>query len=430
MDDVRRSLPAVDRVLAQPILQDSAAALGREFVKSRVRAALEHLRRGADVASGADAIAAAVSADLPDAPTSMRRVINATGVIIHTNLGRAPLSAAATAALTVAAGATDVELDLATGKRAPRGAAAIGALSEAAGGASAHVVNNGAAAIALACYVMAPGGNIVLSRGEMVEIGDGFRIPELIAATGVEIREVGTTNRTHLRDYLAAIDERTGFVLKIHPSNFHVDGFTSSVPVRVLAREAGVPVVADIGSGLLTPNPHLPLEPDARTALNDGAALVIASGDKLLGGPQAGLLLGEDDLIHRLRRHPLARALRVDKFTLAALEATLLGPPTPVARALDAHPPTAFSRAEQIAEAIGEPATSRTTHGAVGGGGAPGVELRSAAVVLPAELAVPLRTGRRPIVGRVSGGELLLDLLAVDPLDDAVIIEAVREVLG
>src|SRR5699024_563370 len=203
-------------------------------------------------------------------PTSLREVINATGIVVRTNLGRAPLSEAAQAALVQAAGATDVELDLATGRRSPRGQAAIDALAAAAG-AGAHVVNNGAAAIMLACHVLAPAGNIVLSRGEMVEIGDGFRIPELIRATGTEIREVGTTNRTHMRDYLDAVDESTGFVLKVHPSNFRVEGFTGGVPVRALAGEAGVPVVADIGSGLLRPHPRLPHEPDARTTLRDGA---------------------------------------------------------------------------------------------------------------------------------------------------------------
>lgn len=429
MEDFRRALPAVDRVVAAPALQAPAESLGREFVTARVRAVLERMRASGERPPSVAEIAADIAADLPEAPTSLRRVINATGIIVHTNLGRAPLSAAATRALTIAAGATDVELDLATGKRAPRGAATIAALSDAVGGAGAHVVNNGAGAITLACYVMAAGKNIVLSRSEMVEIGDGFRIPELIAATGVEIREVGTTNRTHLRDYLAAIDENTGFVLKVHPSNFFMDGFTSTVAVRALARESGVPVAVDIGSGLLSPNPHLPDEPDARTALDDGAALVIASGDKLLGGPQAGLLLGDQELIEALRRHPLARALRVDKFTLAALEATLLGPPTPVAQALAASVQDLYVRSERIANAIGAPAGRTMTSGAVGGGGAPGVEFDSAAVVLPAELASVLRTGKHAVVGRVTGGKLHLDLLAVDPADDEVIIEAVREVL-
>ncbi len=367
---------------------------------------------------------------LPQAPTSLQRVVNATGVIVHTNLGRAPLSEAATRALVQAAGATDVELDLGTGKRAPRGRSAIAALERKLPGVRAHVVNNGAAAIALACYTLAPGGNVILSRGEMVEIGDGFRIPELIRATGVEIREVGTTNRTHVHDYTAAIDERTGFVLKIHPSNFWVEGFTGGVPISELSAHVNVPIVADIGSGLLTPHPRLPDEPDARTALRDGASLVIASGDKLLGGPQAGLLLGGSDLIERLRRHPLARALRVDKLTLAALEATLLGPAPPVAQALAADVERLHGRAVRIADGLGSIAEARLSGGAVGGGGAPGVTIPSACVALPARLAHALRTGTPAVMGRVHGGELLLDLLAVDPSDDDAIIGAVNAALS
>ncbi|OBI12028.1 L-seryl-tRNA(Sec) selenium transferase, partial [Mycobacterium sp. E2462] len=216
-----------------------------------------------------------------------------------------------------------------------------GALAAAVPGAGGvHVVNNNAAALVLAALALAPGKEIVLSRGELVEIGDGFRIPELLAATGSRLREVGTTNRTHLRDYTEAVGPDTGFVLKVHPSNFHVSGFTAAVEVRELAPvlgERGVPLVADIGSGLLQPHPALPDEPDAASMLRDGADLVTASGDKLLGGPQAGLLVGRADLIERLRRHPTARALRVDKLTLAALEATLLGPPPPVAQALAAR---------------------------------------------------------------------------------------------
>ena len=278
-----------------------------------------------------DAVAA-----LPRYASSLRPVINATGVLVHTNLGRAPLSQAAVDAVVTASGATDVEFDLETGRRARRGRGALAALAAAvpaAGGV--HVVNNNAAALLLAAMALAPGKEIVVSRGELVEIGDGFRLPELLESTGARLREVGTTNRTHLRDYADAIGPDTGFVLKVHPSNFHVTGFTSAVPVAELAT-LDVPLVVDIGSGLLAPHPLLPDEPDATTVLRDGADLVTASGDKLLGGPQAGLLFGDAELIERLRRHPAARALRVDKLTLAALEATLVGPPPPVAQALDA----------------------------------------------------------------------------------------------
>src|SRR5262249_41339590 len=228
------------------------------------------------------------------------------------------------------------ELDLATGGRGGRGAGGLAALADAVpSAAGVHVVNNCAAALVLAATALAAGKEIVLSRGELVEIGDGFRIPELLESTGSRLREVGTTNRTNLRDYRDAIGPNTGFVLKVHASNFQVTGFTSAVDVAELAR-LGVRLVLDVGSGLLTPHPLLPDAPDATTVLRDGADLVTASGDKLLGGPQAGLLFGDAGLIERLRRHPAARALRVDKLTLAALEATVTGPPTPIARALGA----------------------------------------------------------------------------------------------
>jgi len=431
MDDSRRRLPAVDDVLTHPLLASQVTRLGRGFVKSWVRDVLDTLRDcPPPVPLSAAELAATVHQGLPTAPVSMRPVINATGVIIHTNLGRAPLSAAAREAMVVAGGATDVELDLHSGKRGPRGQATIKALEEAVGlDVAAHVVNNGAGGIMLACFALASGGNVVISRGEMVEIGDGFRIPELMTATGVELREVGTTNRTHLRDYEHAVDDATGFIIKVHPSNFQVEGFTSGVSIGQLANSFSVPIVADIGSGLLRPHPRLPQEPDARSVLRQGADLVVASGDKLLGGPQAGVLIGQESLITRLRRHPLARAVRVDKFTLAALEATVLGPPTPVAQALQTPVEDLRERAERIASAVGGALGVQASVGAVGGGGAPGVELESVALVLPADLAHPLRTGTPAVMGRVSGGDLLIDLLAVAPDQDEHLIEAVRTVL-
>jgi L-seryl-tRNA(Ser) seleniumtransferase len=292
-----------------------------------------------------------------------------------------------------------------------------------------HVVNNGAAALALVTCALAMGREVVVSRGEMVEIGDGFRIPELLESVGARLREVGTTNRVRLADYAAAIDDETAFVLKVHPSNFEVSGFTSAVDVADLAT-LPVPVVVDIGSGLLAPHPRLPSEPSAAAALRAGADLVTASGDKLLGGPQCGLMLGRADLVEALRRHPFARALRVDKLTLAALEATLTGPQPPVAAALASSPDDLFVRAEKIAASLADvvEAAAVASTAAVGGGGAPGVDLPSAAVALPAELAEPLRLGSLPVVGRVEGGRLLLDLIAVPVHDDAVLVEAVRAV--
>ena len=404
----------------------AAERLGRGRVKAAVVDVLDACRRG-DV-EPEDVPAVVVSA-LPVSPTSLRRVVNATGIVVHTNLGRAPLSPAAVAALAVAAGATDVELDLATGSRGRRGRATMSALADAVPDAGdVHVVNNGAGALALAACALAAGREVVIARGELVEIGDGFRIPELLESVGARLREVGTTNRVRLDDYAAAVDDTTAFVLKVHPSNFTVRGFTSTVGVRDLAT-LGVPVVADIGSGLLAPHPRLPEEPDAATTLRDGAALVTASGDKLLGGPQCGLLLGEAQLVQRLRRHPLARALRVDKLTLAALEATLHGPPTPVAVALARHQDHLLDRARRLAKAIGDPAEAVLTEAAVGGGGAPGVRLPSAAVALPAALAEPLRHADPPVVGHVADGRLLLDLVAVEPGGDDEVEVVVRRVL-
>ena len=427
-EDPRRATPRTDHVLADPRLREAATRLGTSLVKTAVAEALQACRVGeVDPADVADTALAA----LPDAATGMRRVVNATGVVVHTNLGRAPLSEAAVAALTLAAGATDVELDLDTGRRGRRGRSALGALAAAVPDAEAvHVVNNGAAALALVtCALAADGGEVVVSRGEMVEIGDGFRLPELLESVGARIREVGTTNRVRLEDYAAAVGEDTAFVLKVHPSNFQVTGFTSSVPVEHLAG-LPVPVVVDIGSGLLRPHPRLPDEPSAAAALRAGAALVTASGDKLLGGPQCGLLLGRADLVERLRRYPLARALRVDKLTLAALEATLVGPTPPVVAALSRPVEELQERAEQLAEAVGDPARVVASTGVVGGGGAPGVELPSAAVALPADLAGRLRTGDLPVVGRVEGGLLLLDLLGLDRADDDRLGSAVKAALA
>lgn len=428
--DPRRSTPRTDQVLADPRLQEATSRLGAALVKEAVGAAQQECRDG-KVAPN-DVRDRAVEL-LPAAATTLRRVINATGVLVHTNLGRAPLSTAATDAMVTAGGATDVELDLATGQRGKRGRGALAALAARvpdAGGV--HVVNNGAAALALVTRVLAgQGGSVVIARGELVEIGDGFRIPELMESVGATLREVGTTNRVRLADYAAAVDDDTAFVLKVHPSNFAVSGFTSSVSVRELAG-LGVPVVADIGSGLLEPHPRLPEEPDARSMLRAGADLVTASGDKLLGGPQCGLLLGNADLVERLRRNPFARALRVDKLTLAALEATLVGPVPPVTAGLARRTDDLRSRARAICDALPADRGAETvdSEGAVGGGGAPGVVLPSVAVALPSRLAAPLRTGEPPVVGRLEKGRLLLDLLAIDPAEDADLIEAVRRVAG
>ena len=423
MDDQRRRVPRTDALLADPRLAPALRELGREAVKAEVLRQQQRVRSGEIAAADCpDAVVDALDASGP------RTVLNATGVVLHTNLGRAPLAQRAVDAVQAAAGYTDVEFDLATGARARRGRGALQALLDAVPAAQdALVVNNGAAALVLATTALADGRDVLVSRGEMVEIGDGFRLPDLIASTGARLREVGTTNRTHLRDYADAVDERTGCILKVHPSNFRVTGFTSRVEVGALARR-GPPVVADVGSGLLAPHPLLPDEPDVASALEQGAQVVTASGDKLLGGPQAGLLLGGADTLGRLRRHPLARALRVDKLTLAALEATLRSARLPVWQYLLSDEGQLRERAERLAAAVGG-ADVVPSAGAVGGGGAPGVELPGWAVALPEGVAAALRAGDPPVVARTERGRCLLDLRCVPETADAVLVAAVLAAL-
>ena len=428
MEPSRRP-PHTGDTLADPRLVAAAERVGRAAVRTAVRDTQARVRSG-EVEP--DAVVDAVLAALPQPGTSLRRVVNATGVVVHTNLGRAPLSEPAREALQTAAGATDVEYDLATGRRARRGRATLEALRAAVPDAEdGLVVNNGAAALLLAVTVLAAGREVVVSRGELVEIGDGFRLPDLMVSTGARLREVGTTNRTSYADYRGGIGPDTGCIVKVHPSNFRIEGFASAVPVGQLA-ELGPPVVADIGSGLLAPHPLLPDEPDAATVLRDGAALVTCSGDKLLGGPQCGLVLGKAALVERLRRSPLARALRVDKLTLAALEATLRSPATPVGEALCADVDLLHERAARLAArlaAAGVDAVAVAAESVVGGGGAPGVVLPSAAVSLPEALAGSLRAGDPPVVGRVADGRCLLDLRCVPPADDEVVERAVLHVV-
>ncbi|GJJ22954.1 hypothetical protein MTY414_66270 [Mycolicibacterium mageritense] len=292
------------------------------------------------------------------------------------------------------------------------------------------VVNNGAAALVLATTALASGREVVVSRGELIEIGAGFRLPDLIASTGARLREVGTTNRTHLTDYADALGPDTGCVLKVHPSNFRVTGFTSGVSLpelRQMLSDNGIPLVVDLGSGLLEPDPLLPDEPDAATALSQGADVITGSGDKLLGGPQAGIVLGRAEIVARLARHPLARAVRADKLTLAALEATVCGGPAPVVQALHADPGMLRARAERIAGAVGAAVVPHD--GRVGGGGAPGVPLPGWAVRLPEAVAARLRAGDPAVLPRVHDGACLLDLRCIPEADDERLLAAVRTAL-
>ena len=424
--DPRRRIPRTDHLLADPQITAAGAALGQQVVRGIIRAVQDRARVGQIAPEQVrDQVLTAIG-DQPAA--SLRPVLNATGVIVHTNLGRAPLSDAARQALLDAAGYTDIEFDLGTGTRSRRGAGARAALLAACPEAEdALVVNNGAAALLLATTVLAGQGEVVVSRGELIEIGAGFRLPDLITSAGAQIREVGTTNRTHLADYTDTFGPDTGAVLRIHTSNYRVIGFTSTVAVSELAgpcRGAGIPLIADLGSGLLSPEPRLPDEPDLATALREGADVIIASGDKLLGGPQAGILLGRAEVVARLARHPLARAVRADKLTLAALEATLSGPPAPVAGALHADVGKLQERTEALAQRIGGRVVP--PDGRRGGGGGAEVPLPGWALALEEELAAPLRTGDPAVVGTLRGGDLLLDLRCVPEAADEQFAAAVE----
>jgi L-seryl-tRNA(Ser) seleniumtransferase len=428
--DPRRLIPRTDQLLSLPPVQEARDRLGEHAVRAVVRDIQDRARRG-DLPPERvqDAVLASLAAHRN---TRLRPVLNATGVVVHTNLGRAPLATGAVDALVSASGYVDVELDLDTGTRSKRGVALRQALLDACPAAQdALVVNNGAAALVLATTALASGGEVVVSRGELIEIGAGFRLPDLIASTGARLREVGTTNRTHLKDYADAIGPQTGCVLKVHQSNFRVEGFTSAVAVselRGLTAGKQLPLVVDLGSGLLGPDPLLPDEPDAATTLSEGADVVTASGDKLLGGPQAGIVLGRADVVTRMARHPLARAVRADKLTLAALEATVRAGTSPVTQALHADPERLRTRAVRLAEAVGASVVAHD--GRVGGGGAPGVPLPGWAVRLPEPAAAALRAGDPAVLPRVHDGACLLDLRCIPESDDDRLLAAVRTALA
>jgi L-seryl-tRNA(Ser) seleniumtransferase len=358
---------------------------------------------------------------------SLRTVINATGVIIHTNLGRAPLAPSAREALVATAeGYTNLELDLDAGERGSRHAHVEALLCELTGAEAAAVVNNGAAAVLLAVAVLAgPGRQMVVSRGQLVEIGGGFRIPDVVAQSGACLVEVGTTNRTRLRDYQRALErarDELGAILRVHQSNFRALGFVEEVEIETLCG-LGVPVIDDVGSGVLVDAPALGDEPSIRRSVRAGAALVCCSGDKLLGGPQAGLLVGRSDAVAAARRHPLARAVRIDKLSLAALEATLLlyrdparaRAEIPVLAMLEASDEELVARAQRLHELIGAgDAEIVRAVAKVGGGALPLLELEGPAVALkgssPAsDTAAALRRAEPPVVGRIHEGRVLLD---------------------
>jgi L-seryl-tRNA(Ser) seleniumtransferase len=411
-----RELPSVDELARSS--DDPLAVEAARVVIARAREALRAGRRPGDLE--ADLRNELAAARRP----SLRRVINATGVIVHTNLGRAPLAEEALARVAqIGRGYSNLEYDLDAGGRGSRQAHVAGLLRRLTGAEAALVVNNNAAAVLLALAALAEGQEVLVSRGELIEIGDGFRIPEVLARSAARLVEVGTTNRTRAADYEAAIGPDAALLLRVHQSNFRVVGFTEQPRVEELAevaRRHGLPLVDDLGSGALV---DVGDEPTARSSLAAGADLVCFSGDKLLGGPQAGIVVGRADLVERLRRHPLQRALRADKLTLAALEGTLavyLDAPerVPVLRMLRADAGTVRARAERLAGLVG--GQIEETVARVGGGALPLAELPSYACAVEEGLAATLRHGDPPVVGIVRDGRLLLDCrtLADSDLDE------------
>ncbi len=450
-----RDLPAVSRLLDHSALADKSRAAATDAAREILATWRDRLR--GDTPSPApdiDALAHEAAALLASRQsTRLRPVINATGIVLHTNLGRAPLAdAAADAAREAARGYLNLELDLDTGKRSSRQDAIRAGVRALTGAESATVVNNCAAATVLTLRALAAGREVIVSRGQLVEIGGGFRIPDILAVSGATLREVGTTNITRLADYEAAITERTGLLLRVHASNFRVRGFTKSVDIVELVelgRRHGVPVIDDTGSGMafdLTPF-GLPGEPGVREGLAAGTDLVLFSGDKLLGGPQCGVVAGRADLIGRLERDPLMRAFRCDKMTLAALEVTLklhadperARREIPVLRMLTTPLAELRDRAARLRDALaGSDAvvSVRDETAYAGGGSLPDIALPTAVVAVKptrlteGELAAQLRQGTPAILARVQSGQVLLDPRTVFDRDFDALVHRLRELLG
>ncbi len=438
-EDGRRGLPQVQRLLEGA--DALCAEYGRDAVTTALREILGRVRSELGASPGrprpdkAALLAEARAYLAARGQRGLRRVINATGILLHTNLGRAPLAAAALEAVQDAARSyCNLEFDVASGRRGARLAALEPLLRELTGAEAALAVNNGAAAILLALSALAGGGEVIVSRGELVEIGGGFRIPDVIQQGGARLVEVGATNRTRLADYRAAIGPQTRVLLKVHQSNFRTIGFTGAVEIAELAglgRAHGLLTVADLGSGLLREVRGV-AEPTLRAALGDGADLVTCSGDKLLGGPQAGLILGRSAAVEPLRAHPLLRAVRLDKMSLAALETTLMlqrdrPAEVPVLRMLGQSEAVLKTRAQRMAGLLGAGELVRTEAFA-GGGALPEAAITSWAVALEGgtDMARRLREQRPAVVGRVADGRVLLDMLAVADGELVEIAEAVR----
>jgi L-seryl-tRNA(Ser) seleniumtransferase len=451
--DRRRALPSVNALLELRGVESLVERAPRVAVVDAVRAVLDSARSGALVPGDDDGWIAAIEQALARAVRpSLRPLINATGVVLHTNLGRAPLAPVAIDAMTrIAGGYSNLEYDVDAGARGSRYAHCASLLRELTGAEDALVVNNCAAALVLALNTVANGRGAIISRGELVEIGGSFRIPDIMERSGARLIEVGTTNRTHLEDYECALADATtaaAAVMKVHRSNFTIEGFVAEASVaalRPIAEKAGVPIIHDLGSGLLIPLDALGLtgEPTARDALRDGATIVTMSGDKLLGGPQAGIIVGERTTIAALRANPLARSYRVDKLTLAALEATLALYRDPE-RALREIPILAMlgtpvealrQRAGRLREAVG-PLASRAdiveSEASVGGGAFPTTRIPSIALAFAqnaVELERRLRLGDPAVIGRVADEKFLIDVRTVGVGDDAALALALAAAL-
>ena len=447
MTDPRRTLPSVGVLLESPALGPLLARAPRSLVVDAVRSAIDAAREDPSLApSDPEAWATAVASRLQERERpSLRPTINATGVVLHTNLGRAPLATRAIQAIAeTASGACNLEYDLERGERGSRYVHAVALLRELTGAEDAIVVNNCASALVLALNSLASGREAVVSRGELIEIGGSFRVPDIMAKSGATLVEVGTTNRTHLVDYRDALGDDSGAIVKVHRSNFEVRGFVAEAALSELAplaNEHGLPLLFDFGSGLLLSLEEFGLrgEPTARDAVRDGATLVLMSGDKLLGGPQAGIILGATKAIAACRKNPLARAVRVDKLTLAALEATLALYREP-ARALREIPTLAMLTApasEVRKRALGVCTELQSagiacevvdTEAGVGGGAFPTARIPSHAVAIdgpPDAIERRLRLGALPVIGRIAHGRLWLDLRSVPASHDAMLVRSV-----
>ncbi len=454
-----RNLPSVERVVTSEILAVPAAMYGREWLVSLARDALAEARR--DIIAGGQPrclvdIAEAVSQTVAELVSpSPRPLINATGVVIHTNLGRAPLSRSAIAAVEAAAsGYSDLEIDLDTGRRGSRQAHLQSLLRQITGAEAALVVNNNASALLLGLSALAAGRQVIVARGEAVEIGGGFRIPDVLRQSGCELVDVGTTNRTYVRDYADAVTDHTAAFLKAHASNFRVEGFTAAVEERdlvALGEQTGVPVLHDVGSGALLPTERYGLahEPMPQEAIAAGVGLVFFSGDKLLGGPQAGIVVGKQRLVSQLERHPLARAVRIDKMSLASLTATLTHylsgsaeSEVPVWRMISTPAEAIKSRAQRWRQDLGDPpgydVAVVPARSAVGGGSLPGETLNSWALSIssigasrsPESLLSALRGQPTPVIARIENDAVRLDPRTVLPEQDVDITRALAETLA